>query len=199
MAQLYNLSAIRVEHSIRAPIRLLEEDEEARLLAAIRKCSVRYFDLSNFLLDTGAKLGEALTLAWASVGDESVTFPGGKSAICRTIPLTKRASQAVTRPRGFDDGPYTSIRIHDYRAVWKQAKLDAGIIDTTLVPGALRHACAIKLVKGGVDLRTVQKWLGHKSLAMTMRYAQYVESDFDSCVRALERREAPLPTLSRDR
>ena len=38
-------------------------------------------------------------------------------------------------------------------------------------PHILRHTCASRLVRGGVDIRRVQMWLGHQTLQMTMRYA----------------------------
>jgi len=35
----------------------------------------------------------------------------------------------------------------------------------------LRHTFAGRLVMAGVDIRTVQELMGHKSITMTMRYA----------------------------
>ncbi len=158
------------------------------MFAALRTQSELYFSLSVFLLDTGARIGEATALKWASVGEQSVTFEQGKTTIKRTIPLTKRAERAMAGQRENADGPYVfSVRLQDYRTAWKNAKHDTGIFDANLVPTVLRHTCAVRLVKGGVDLRTVQKWLGHRSLAMTMRYAQYAETDLEACVRVLER------------
>lgn len=42
---------------------------------------------------------------------------------------------------------------------------------------ALRHGHAVHALKCGIDVRTVQKHMGHSSLDMTMRYLQLVEKD----------------------
>jgi site-specific recombinase XerD len=57
-----------------------------------------------------------------------------------------------------------------------------------LVPHVLRHTCASRLVRGGLDLRRVQRWLGHHTLQATMRYAHLANHDLDCCVAVLEQR-----------
>ena len=44
----------------------------------------------------------------------------------------------------------------------------AGLTDATF--DDLRHTFASRLVMAGVDLPTVQAFMGHKTIAMTMRY-----------------------------
>jgi integrase len=39
-------------------------------------------------------------------------------------------------------------------------------------PHMLRHACGFKLANDGVDTRTIQAYLGHKSIQHTVRYTE---------------------------
>jgi len=48
---------------------------------------------------------------------------------------------------------------------------DAKLVDFTWHD--LRHTFASRLVMAGVDIRTVQELLGHKSITMTMRYSHW--------------------------
>ena len=49
-----------------------------------------------------------------------------------------------------------------------------------------RHTCASRLVRRGVGLPRVQMWMGHKSMAMTQRYAKFEPRHMDELVDALE-------------
>ena len=50
----------------------------------------------------------------------------------------------------------------------------------------LRHTFATRLVQNGVDLYKVQKLLGHKTIAMTMRYAHHYPESLRSSVEVLD-------------
>ena len=52
---------------------------------------------------------------------------------------------------------------------FEEAVADAGLRDFTW--HGLRHTFASRLVMEGVDLRTVQELMGHKTIQMTCRYA----------------------------
>jgi len=46
------------------------------------------------------------------------------------------------------------------------------------VPHCLRHSCGYALADRGVDLRTIQEWLGHRSVEMTIRYTRISQRRF---------------------
>ena len=50
-------------------------------------------------------------------------------------------------------------------------------------PHMLRHACGYKLANDGVDTRTIQAYLGHKSIQHTVRYTELSPTKFKSLFR----------------
>jgi site-specific recombinase XerD len=50
-------------------------------------------------------------------------------------------------------------------------------------PHMLRHACGFKLANDGVDTRTIQAYLGHKSIHHTVRYTELAPTRFKSLFR----------------
>jgi site-specific recombinase XerD len=52
----------------------------------------------------------------------------------------------------------------------------------------LRHTFASRLVMAGVDLRTVQELMGHKTISMTLRYSHLSPDHKKSATNALEQR-----------
>ena len=189
MGDIYNLPEFRRQKERQGRIRFLEADEEARLFAAIRARCEDSYRLSVFLVDTGCRLGEAIGLSWNDLQDSRSTFWLTKSGRSRTVPLTSRASSVTQIPRGRLKGPFSMHSQVRFRAIWNEAKAEVGLgRDDQVVPHILRHTCASRLVRGGIDIRRVQMWLGHQTLQMTMRYAHLATNDLDSCVAVLEHR-----------
>ena len=188
MGDIYSLPEFRRQKERQGRIRFLEYEEEKRLFAAIRARDEDAWRLSVFLVDTGCRLGEALGLIWNDLGDDRVTFWLTKSGRSRTVPLTRRARQAAKVDRKGRKGPFSMLTQVRYRTIWNEAKAEVGLgKDSQVVPHILRHTCASRLVQGGIDIRRVQMWLGHQTLAMTMRYAHLATNDLDPCIPVLER------------
>ena len=55
---------------------------------------------------------------------------------------------------------------------------------TNLHPHCLRHSCGYALADRGVDLRTIQEWLGHRSIEMTVRYTRISQRRFNGLWRS---------------
>jgi integrase len=188
MGDVHSLPEFRRLKEKAGRIRFLERDEEDRLFAAIRERDDSYANLCIFLVDTGARLGEGIGIRWNDLHENRVTFWLTKSGKSRSVPLTLRAEQAVTAQNGSKVGPFAGIDQQRFRSVWNAAKHEIGLgTDDDVVPHVLRHTCASRLVRGGIDIRRVQMWLGHQTLQMTMRYAHLASHDLDVCIPILER------------
>ncbi|WP_373288630.1 tyrosine-type recombinase/integrase [Brucella endophytica] len=187
MGEIFSLPEFIRQKERAGRIRFLEYDEEQRLFAAIRSRCEDSYRLSIFLVDTGCRLGEAIGLTWNDIQDHRVTFWFTKSNRSRTVPMTRRVRKALDIPHMGRKGPFAMLNQIRYRAIWNEAKMEVGLgKDDQVVPHILRHTCASRLVRGGIDIRRVQMWLGHQTLQMTMRYAHLATNDLDSCVKVLE-------------
>ncbi len=69
-----------------------------------------------------------------------------------------------------------------WRALRAAAKLPAGMTFHDL-----RHLCGTVLVESGVELRIVQRWLGHRSVAMTERYTEPHREALEQAAKRLEK------------
>ena len=187
MGDIYSLPEFVRQKERAGRIRFLEYEEEKRLFAAVKARCEDSYRLSIFLVDTGCRLGEAIGLTWNDIQEHRVTFWLTKSNRSRTVPLTKRARKSTDIAHERLKGPFSMLNQVRFRQIWNDAKIEVGLgTDDQVVPHILRHTCASRLVRGGIDIRRVQMWLGHQTLQMTMRYAHLATHDLDSCVKVLE-------------
>lgn len=170
-------------------IRFLDQHEEVAILANLDRIDEAYGLLARFLIDTGARVGEALQLRWCDVVEGHATFWETKGNTPRTVPLTERAVEVLKSRRGITPaGPFSDIRYANFRNAWLKSRKRAGLGgDPQVVPHILRHTCASRLAQNGVDIKRIQEFLGHKSLTMTLRYAHLAPRHLDVCADALNK------------
>lgn len=170
-------------------IRFLTDDEEARLLAT---CKVwgwhQMHDLIVFLIDTGARVSEALKLEWQDVDSSRVTFWDTKNSTPRSVPLTLRVRAILIRPEG--EPNHIKPFDMDYAGVhqaWERLRTHLKMdTDPQFVLHMLRHTCASRLVQRGAHIVKVKEWLGHKSIQITMRYSHLAPTSLDDLASLLE-------------
>ena len=71
---------------------------------------------------------------------------------------------------------------------FKRAVERAGLDPTMITPHVMRHTAITNLVQSGVDLPTIQKISGHKTLGMVLRYTHVHGRHIDQAVKVLGRR-----------
>ena len=169
----------------RGRLRFITKDEEVRLLDKLNFMRPEFSDFTAFLIDTGFRFGEALKFTWADYSNGKVTLWKTKSNTPRTIPLTQRCKDIIERCPKDTDRPFAHINRNTYRSVFDKARGMAGL-GTDVIPHVMRHTCASRLVQSGVDIRRIQVWLGHSTIAMTMRYSHLAPDDLNVCLDALE-------------
>jgi site-specific recombinase XerD len=154
------------------------KDEESRLRAVIKAKYSFHMPELEIAIHTGMRRSEQYGTEWPNVNFERrmVTLPRSKHGEKRHIPLNAAALAAfkVLLPNmATSNFVFLNMQgddtLQSNRHWFEDAVAEAGIGDLTWHD--LRHTFASRLVMVGVDLRTVQELMGHKTIQMTCRYA----------------------------
>jgi hypothetical protein len=76
---------------------------------------------------------------------------------------------------------------------FRDAVVGAGLDPKLVMPHVMRHTAITALVQAGVDLPTIQKISGHKTLAMVLRYAHVHGHHIDRAIGVIGRTVPELP------
>jgi integrase len=184
---------------------VLSEDEEARLFAALR---ADLHPMVQFALLTGVRLGNVIGMTWRQVdwNASRIVFrvkskkPGGE---LHYLPITPMVAAILSRERGHHASrvftyvcarnrgttrcrgeryPFTQS---GWRRVWARALREAGIADFRFHD--LRHTAGTRTLLAHRNLKTVQRMLGHKNIATTLRYTRSDVDDVRAAMEAVER------------
>lgn len=173
-------------------VRYLTEEEEARLQ---RGLDVVRWRIIAFAMNTGLRQAEQFHLRWEHVNFAArvLTVPRSKHGGARHVPLNDTSMEILRAlPSRFKGGfvfpsrsGKTPINATNFRQrVFNPAVAAAGIEDFRWHD--LRHTFASRLTMAGVDLNTIRELMGHKTLAMTLRYAHLSPKHLHDAVRQLD-------------
>lgn len=144
-----------------------------------------------FLARTGARISEALGVDAADLsldGARSQVMLRGKGRKQRVVPLARDLVpilDSLLRERGIDRHEHVPIFVGAHgqrltrfgaihvvrRAVTAASGHMPELARKQISPHVFRHSLAMLLLQSGVDLLTIQAWLGHAQVATTHRYA----------------------------
>lgn len=142
--------------------------------------------LFTLFIETGMRTSEGAYLQWRDVYlDDGIIIlwgsdksgKGTKTGKSRRVPLTDKArgvlnillsQREMGEPRVFPIATKSYIR-----STWDSVRKATGNSDPDFVWYTTRHTCASRLMRAGVDVKTIQAWLGHSRIETTMRYIQF--------------------------
>lgn len=169
-----------------ARTRWLTLDEEEKLLG----CATNPAWLQPLLvvaLHTGMRRGEILALTWRDVDltRRLIRVEKSKNGEKRSIPISATLHATLKGIKVRDiSGRLFPLAVRSLRVGFERAVEKAGLEDFHFHD--LRHTFATRLVQNGVDLYKVKELLGHKTIAMTMRYSHHYPESLRSSVEVLD-------------
>jgi integrase len=171
--------------------RFLMPDEIQTLLG---NCDPRVRDIVTVTVHTGMRAGEIHSLRRDQVNWNSgvITLTDTKNQERRDVPMNETVKAVLRSINNNDDrffpGGYARIKRY-----FGQAVRASGISDFRFHD--LRHCFASNLVMNGTDLNTVRELLGHKSMAMTLRYSHLAPNLKSKAVEVLDQVLGGAPVL----
>ncbi len=157
----------------------LTEEEVRRLLSAAQD-NPRDYAILSFLAYSGLRVSELCNLKIEDVDfqERVVRVHSGKGDKDRIVIVSQHAIEALEEYLSTRDDSLEYLfssrkseritRVQVFRIVKKYAR-KAGI-KKSVTPHVLRHTLATTLLRRGVDIRYIQQFLGHSSVATTQIY-----------------------------
>lgn len=137
----------------------------------------RFAELYRFYLLTGTRPSEPLTVTWQNVTADTVHIHGTKTKQSdRIIPLSQELKELLSRIPSSNNRlfPYTYQIVYRHFDKFVIPKLS---FEMTLKD--FRHTFATRCAESGVNMRTLQKWMGHSKIETTARYYTHILSEFE--------------------
>ncbi len=174
---------MKVKRPERLPV-ILTKREVRKILSMVRVLD--YKVCLKLMYSCGLRIGEAVKIAPADIDGERkiLHVKNGKGRKDRAVPipdniyeklrqywLTHKNRNLLFPTRGSSDRESCNISIKRrvLQVAFKKALLESGVIRKA-TPHTLRHSYATHLLEAGINIRVIQKFLGHRSLRATIVY-----------------------------
>ncbi|MFH0732913.1 MAG: site-specific integrase, partial [Candidatus Omnitrophota bacterium] len=178
---------VRLLKENNARLRFLSKEEIMRLLG---NCAEHLKPVVTLAVFTGMRKGEILNLKWQDIDIQRglINIYDSKNGSKREAYINETVKRALIAVRKNPESPYVFFRkdgkpYYSLRKSFFTACNKSGILDFRFHD--LRHTFASQLVMSGVDIKTVQELLGHKSIEMTLRYSHLAPSHKSRAVELL--------------
>ena len=183
----------------RKQIVVLSESDASRLMkAAVGDQDPRLWLFVAFGLNTAMRHGEILRVRYENIdlNARRIFIPEAKAGE-REQPITPALADMLKRQK-VQDGkeavwvfPSRSSRAKEPHRLnmsksFLRAVIRAGLLPDKVTPHVMRHTAITRLAKAGVDLPTIQRISGHKTLAMVLRYVHIHGSHIDAAITAID-------------
>lgn len=183
----------------RKKIVVLSDENAAKLMkAAVADQDGLLWLFVAFGLNTAMRHSEILRVRFDQIDFDSrrIFIPQAKAGE-REQPITPALVAMLTKQRDMMDDSdgyvFPSRRAkakHPHRLSmadqFQRAVVRAGLVPEKVTPHVMRHTAITRLVRAGVDLPTIQKISGHKTLAMVLRYVHIHGQHIDDAIAAID-------------
>lgn len=169
-------SLVRKPTSNPARDRVLVGDERERLMAACAQCSNPWIKpVAFFALETAARRGEILNLAWSGVDlVKGVAKVSGKTG-ARTIPLSPQCIAMLRALPKDIGGKVFPVTVSALSQAFERAVVRGGIEGFTFHD--LRHDALTRMARLGFNILELRAVSGHATANMLQRYVSIDAED----------------------
>jgi integrase/recombinase XerD len=188
------------------PGAVLSEAQVERLIGApdtTKPVGKRDVAVLETLYGTAIRLSECvrLDLQDLDLGEGSLLVRDGKGKRDRVVPVPARAGTALdvylteARPHFVHDPKEPALFLERRGGRLSPASIGLLVnvygraVGVRVSPHGLRHACATHLLRGGADIRHVQRLLGHRDIQTTARYTRVSLNDLREVLERVHPRE----------
>ena len=169
--------------------RVLTKQQINKLLKTAEKKYKKLYPILVFLLWTGCRRSEALSLEWENAvlygknPHARVIGKGDKERIVPLLPpilkMLRQMKKDAESDRVFPEPQHPDTVSHWFQALATECKINARLHDC-------RHSSATYMLASGCDLHVVQAILGHSDISTTRIYAKTLEKQVHQQMKKLK-------------